>query len=201
MENRYYIYKHIRPDKDEVFYIGIGKEGTDRINHKRRNSIWKNIFSLNNGEIEKYKIAENLSLEEANKIEILLIDYYGRIKYNTGTLANILKGGHDNKDYRKMTKEDKSRLRSKMLGNTYSKGKRSEEVRFKMSISRKGRSTAKKGQKASLETKKRMSESHKGNKSIFGKIWINNGKEKKLILNTESIPENWYRGRNLININ
>lgn len=43
----YYVYRHIRPDTGEVFYIGIG--GGKRANSIfNRNIYWKNIYRINN---------------------------------------------------------------------------------------------------------------------------------------------------------
>jgi hypothetical protein len=52
----------------------------------------------------------------------------------------------------------------------------------------------------SIETILKMKDSskgkHKGEKnSQFGTIWITNGTENKKIKNTDTIPENWERGR------
>jgi hypothetical protein len=52
------------------------------------------------------------------------------------------------------------------------------------------------GQKASEETKLKMSNAHKGNKnSQYGTMWITNRKENKKIKKEDKIPEGWYKGR------
>ena len=42
-----YVYRHIRLDKNQPFYIGIGKEDngifTRAYSHKNRNTYWNNI--------------------------------------------------------------------------------------------------------------------------------------------------------------
>ncbi len=48
-----------------------------------------------------------------------------------------------------------------------------------------------------------MKESHKGKhvgskNSQFGTMWITNGVENKKITKTDTIPEEWYNGRNLM---
>lgn len=192
--NKYYIYQHIRLDTNQVFYIGIGKEGTDRINHKRRNSIWNNITSK--AKYKKEFLFRNLSLQEADQIEKYLIRFYGKIKDNTGILANILDGGHDNKDYRKITLEEKEILRLKFLGNQFAKGVIwTEERKQKHSKNRLGKTTKKKGQMVSNETKLKQSKAHKGNLSNTGKIWINNGIKSTLISKDSELPENYNLGR------
>lgn len=43
------LYRHVRPDKDEVFYIGIGKNEKRAYSKVNRNKYWHNIVSKNNG--------------------------------------------------------------------------------------------------------------------------------------------------------
>lgn len=62
METDFCVYRHIRPDKDEVFYIGKAKTDSKRPNDRvgRRNKIWNDIVDKNNGnyivEIMLYKL-------------------------------------------------------------------------------------------------------------------------------------------------
>jgi len=55
------------------------------------------------------------------------------------------------------------------------------------------------GKKLSIETKKKISEANKisllGNKSLTGRIWINNGTVNKAILKNESMPEGFIKGK------
>jgi len=88
-----YVYRHIRLDKNEPFYIGIGKID----NYKRaylksiRNVIWKQIVNKTNYDIEI--IADNLTWEQACNKEIEFINLYGRIDNKTGCLSNMTNGG------------------------------------------------------------------------------------------------------------
>jgi hypothetical protein len=87
-----YIYRHIRLDKNEPFYIGIGSDDKyARANSKNhRNNHWKSIAS-----ITKYKVDilfDDISFEFAKEKEIEFIDIYKR-KEEGGTLCNITKGG------------------------------------------------------------------------------------------------------------
>lgn len=99
---RYYVYRHIRLDKNEPFYIGIGAKKKDRYTvwtseYKRafeiirRNNVWKSIVSRTEFEVEI--LAEFESYKEAQEKEKELIKYYGRIINNTGCLANLTEGG------------------------------------------------------------------------------------------------------------
>ena len=52
----YFLYRHIRPDTNQVFYIGTGKKREramstlERATSKRnRNKYWANIVNKNNG--------------------------------------------------------------------------------------------------------------------------------------------------------
>jgi hypothetical protein len=90
-----YVYRHIRLDKNEPFYIGIGI--SDKNGYKRaftklgRNSIWEKIIKKSEYDIEI--IFDNVSPEFAKKKEIEFISMYGRIDLCTGTLCNMTDGG------------------------------------------------------------------------------------------------------------
>lgn len=97
----HYLYRHIRLDKYEPFYVGIGtKSGEDAIKYNlysraftdfERNDIWYNIVNHTEWKVEI--LFESNDYEFIKKKEIELIKLYGRIKFNTGTLANITEGG------------------------------------------------------------------------------------------------------------
>lgn len=88
-----YLYRHIRLDKNEPFYIGIG---SDR-NYKRasaikdRNKHWKNIANKYGYEIEI--LVDDLTWDEACKKEKEFINLYGRIDLGLGSLVNLTDGG------------------------------------------------------------------------------------------------------------
>lgn len=100
--DKYFVYRHWRLDKNEVFYVGLGKIRTDdkattyKIKHYRayskykRNEFWKNITNKTKYKVEIYR--DNLSKEEAIELEISLISIHGNYK-NGGTLCNITDGG------------------------------------------------------------------------------------------------------------
>ena len=99
---KYFVYQHIRKDKNTIFYIGIGKiredslATTDKMKHYRayskqgRNPIWKAI--TNKSEYSVEIISTGITKEEAIILEIQLIEKYGKIK-NKGLLSNISDGG------------------------------------------------------------------------------------------------------------
>ncbi len=90
-----YVYRHIRLDKNEPFYIGIGKKDNGKFSRSRmtygRNPIWKKIVLKTRYEVEI--IMTDLSLEDAMAKEREFISLYGRMCNNTGILANISIGG------------------------------------------------------------------------------------------------------------
>lgn len=102
MEKNYFVYKHIREDKGNIFYIGIGKIRSDkaattfRMKHYRafskqgRNPIWKRIVNKTIYKVEI--IITGITFEEAKDLEIELISKYGKIK-DKGLLSNISDGG------------------------------------------------------------------------------------------------------------
>ncbi len=88
-----YVYKHIRLDTNEIFYIGVG---SDKPYYKRartqysRNKHWKNIVNKTSYKIEIIK--DDLDFNSALLLEIELIAKYKFIS-DGGTLVNYTKGG------------------------------------------------------------------------------------------------------------
>jgi hypothetical protein len=101
------LYRHIRTDKQEVFYIGIG-ESESRANNKiNRTRIWKNI-AAKGYEIEI--LFEDLTWEQAKEKEKEFIALYGRRDLGLGTLVNLTDGGEGTVGFRH-TKETKDKCR------------------------------------------------------------------------------------------
>lgn len=94
-----YLYKHIRLDTNEVFYIGIGGFcKNEKVNSysraytkSKRSKFWNNITNKTEYNVEI--IINNLSWEEACIKEIEFIKLYGRKDLNEGTLVNLTNGG------------------------------------------------------------------------------------------------------------
>jgi hypothetical protein len=91
-----YVYRHIRIDKNEPFYIGIGSDiSYNRAYQKsktKRSKFWHNIAS-NGYEVEI--LMDNLTWEQACKKEKEFIDLYGRRDLGTGILVNLTDGGEN----------------------------------------------------------------------------------------------------------
>lgn len=86
------VYKHIRLDNNEVFYIGIGNDISRAYSNASRNEYWHNI--VNKTEYNVEILYEDISRDDAISIEIELINQYGRIYIDeNGTLVNMTTGG------------------------------------------------------------------------------------------------------------
>lgn len=85
------VYKHTRLDKNEPFYIGIGKTEKRAYSKIGRNNRWNKIIKKTNYIIEI--IHFDLTWEEACEKEKELIKLYGRKDLGTGTLINMTDGG------------------------------------------------------------------------------------------------------------
>jgi hypothetical protein len=174
-ERNSYVYFHINPLKNEIFYVGKGTKRPNRINDynrmyskRMRSNFWKYTVS-------KYGFItnisdDNLTEKEAHDLEIFYIKKIGRRDLGLGTLVNLTDGGegmcgyvmsdevkgkisNSNKGKRKSS-EHKNRISRKKIGY-----KHSEETKKKMSETRKG---LRSGFIHSEESRKKMSESSKG---------------------------------------
>ena len=88
-----YLYRHIRVDKDEVFYVGIG---TIKNYARAYNKVKRNPFRFNVTNKTKYIveiIMDNVPYSKLLEKETEFIKLYGRRNINTGTLVNLTDGG------------------------------------------------------------------------------------------------------------
>jgi hypothetical protein len=196
LENKtQYLYRHIRPDTNEVFYVGIGKTGSNRATEsRRRTDLWAKVVTKNNGEYKVDIIFENLTMEEASIKEKEFITLYGKKIDNTGTLVNFQNGGSHHNDWRMSPEQREVALRN--LRRTSNKGKKWDEARkLAFSLSRKGRKNPYKGKTLPKEWSDNLSKGHLGNLSNTGKFWINNGVASTLLIKGAEIPEGFILGR------
>jgi group I intron endonuclease len=153
MKNNWYVYRHIRLDKNEPFYIGIGNKKNYARAYQtkpdRRNKIWEKIYLKTNIEIEI--ILDNLTKDEASTKEQEFIKLYGRKNIRTGTLCNLTDGGDGIWNCIR-SDETKQKLRQQKLGNKNPMfGKtQSEETRLK-------RAKSLTGKKRNEKTKRKQS--------------------------------------------
>lgn len=151
------VYRHRRLDKNEVFYVGIGKKESRAFDMVNRNHIWKGIKSRSEVEIEI--VARELSWEHACELEQLMISEYGRIDLGTGTLVNLTDGGEGTIGV-KQSQESINKRANSNRGK-----KRSEETKSKMS-------EARKGIVFSAEHIENLRKSHLGQKTVNGKMVV-----------------------------
>jgi hypothetical protein len=162
-----YIYRHIRVDKNQPFYIGVGLgedyNYTRAYSVKNRNKYWNRIVNKTDYQVEI--MLDNLTDEEAFTKEIEFIELYGKTSTG-GILCNIADGGHGG-----CLGDDVNQLRSiSLMGHKLSENTK-EKIRQKA-----------KGRKILQETRHKMSETHKQRKTGH---WLrsdghHNGNAKKV---------------------
>lgn len=186
-----YVYRHIRLDKNQPFYIGIGIKDDNfarAYNKNNRSGFWKTIQKKTEYEVEI--LLDNLTINEGKEKEKEFIALYG-MKESGGLLVNLTKGGdgtigyaHTEETKKKLSKP-KSEEHKKKLSELKKGCKLSEETKNKMRIAQTGRkqgdlckeklrnrvfssetlkkmSLAQKGKKYSEVSRKKMSQSHSG---------------------------------------
>jgi hypothetical protein len=124
-----YVYRHIRLDKNEPFYIGIGNDMTNkRAKEKaRRSNLWKKIIAKSDYEVEI--LFDDITYDEAKLKEIEFIELYGRIDLGNGTLANLTNGGDGTINPSQETRDKISKV---------NKGRKNSEALMELLINRKG---------------------------------------------------------------
>lgn len=162
MTARHYLYRHIRLDKNEPFYIGIGTKQKRNHNsfkseyrrafdiNRKTSSVWNNIVSKTGYEVEILLESDDYEFVKQKEIEFIIL--YGRINKKTGCLSNMTDGGDGLINYIR-SKEWSKKHSEYMIGR-----KQSKETIEKRAVSRKG-------YVHSEETKLKISESHKGKKT------------------------------------
>jgi hypothetical protein len=93
-----YVYRHIRLDKNEPFYIGIGEKEKRAYSIYDRSALWKKIVKKSNYEVEI--LFYDLTWEKACEKEKEFIKLYGRIDLKNGCLANLTDGGEGATGYK-----------------------------------------------------------------------------------------------------
>lgn len=146
------VYKHIRKDTNDVFYIGIGKTIKRLNSTSNRNKYWHNIVSKC-GFIAEI-IEDGLSWENACEKEKYWISHYGRKDLSEGLLVNMTDGGEGRLNvifneatrkkmsennsrywkYNKIPEETRDKIKMKLLGHIMS-----DETKQKISIAKTGK--------------------------------------------------------------
>jgi hypothetical protein len=138
---KYYVYQHIREDKNEIFYIGIGTKSKQDLKYNSYsrasnihydNSIWLKIVAKTTWKFEI--LFESDNRKEVEQIEIDLIQKYGRKCDKTGCLSNLTLGGESNLGY-KHTQEAIEKISEKAkLKRGYSNINFTPELRQRLSV-------------------------------------------------------------------
>lgn len=106
---KHYLYRHIRLDTGEPFYIGIGKKATENhtsydteykraLSKKDRNKFWSNLTSKTDYKVEI--LLESNDYEFIKQKEIEFVALYGRKNLGLGTLVNLTDGGDGTLGYK-----------------------------------------------------------------------------------------------------
>jgi hypothetical protein len=174
------VYRHIRLDKNEPFYIGISKDPYRPFEKRNRNKYWSRI--VNKTEYKIDILFDDLSYEDAKKKEIEFISLYGRKDLNKGSLVNMTDGGEGTVNI--VVSEKTKQLISK--NNKAKKGiPLSEETKRKISFTKTGVKQTKeaienrrigklkRGYKHSDEVKKKISDTKRKNGSPRSKVVLN----------------------------
>lgn len=176
MEQKYYLYRHIRLDTNEVFYVGIGTkyENTYRkysneylraFTHKNRSKYWSNIIKKSEYEVEI--LMESDDYEFIKRKEIEFIALYGRKDKNLGTLVNFTDGGQGVTG-RIVSEEEKENLR--VSTSLFFKGKKqSDEHIRKRFLNMTGENNHMFGKTTPVEIKKKISDSLSGENNYASK--------------------------------
>lgn len=183
------LYRHIRLDKNEPFYVGIGKTEKRAYEKIKRNQFWYNIVAKTDFEVEI--LFDDLSWDEAGEKEKEFIKLYGKKDDNTGTLVNITDGGggilgvrHTEESKRKISQESKNRIRQP----------RSEETKLKLRLANLGKVGPNKGKSPSKETREKIAN------TLRGRVGPNKGKpmseeaKRKMIASKTGKPSP-FRGK------
>lgn len=176
-----YVYKHIRLDTKQPFYIGIGN--ADNFYRSRsksgRNKEWKNIVGKYGYEIEI--IFKHNDYEVVKEKEKEFIELYGRIDLGCGLLCNNTSGGQGSLN-RKVSDITKEKIRQTQIGKTIS-----QEHRDKISFANKGEKNYFYGKKHSEETLLKLSIAHKKNSFWKGKKHSEETKAKMRLNNAKTM--------------
>jgi hypothetical protein len=105
----HYLYRHIRLDKNEPFYIGIGTKQHNKNNsfkseyrrafskQRKDSKIWNLISNKTDYCVEILMDSDNYDFIKSKEKEFIKL--YGRINNNTGCLANMTDGGDGSVGY------------------------------------------------------------------------------------------------------
>lgn len=123
MENVGYLYRHIRLDTNEVFYVGISLDNRKNkfiraYNSHKRSKFWRNIVSKTDFEVEIMQC--NLPKTILFNKEREFIKLYGRKDLGSGTLVNMTDGGEGTCGHKIYHRKMNEAQRLSMIGRKFS---------------------------------------------------------------------------------
>jgi hypothetical protein len=161
-QNKYYCYRHIRLDKNEPFYVGIGTKIKEYNSHyteykraysQQRSGFWK-LLVKKVGTYEVEIMFESDSLPEILLKEIELIKLYGRKDLNKGTLVNLTDGGEGPTNHIP-SQSTRDKISAGLKGKPKSNAMKTKLVKYLT------------GRKFSDTTKKKLSDNHASKKADY----------------------------------
>jgi hypothetical protein len=185
----YYVYFHLNPTNESIFYIGIGTNNRAWDFNRGRSKHYKNyIKKYGNPTIEIKH--EKLTKEKACLLEIEYIKKYGRIGYDEGgILLNKSLGGESGVNGTKytMTEEHRNNIIKNTTGKKKTYTKESKEKLRQSQLGRKDSEETKNKRNESLKNRvmdwgsrnKKASETLKGRKITWNLKGIKKSKHKR----------------------
>lgn len=183
MQNLHYVYRHVRLDTNQPFYIGIGSGVDYKRAHskKNRNKYWLNITKSIEYRIDI--LLDNLSFFEACLKEKEFIALYGRL--DKGLLCNMTDGGeglfNPTEEIRKKLSVSKQGSKNPQFGKKWSDQKKNERSK-QMS----GKNNPNYGCVISKEQKLIISNAQKGRQKTIAEKEAIYSKTRIKVLNTET---------------
>ena len=174
-----YLYRHVRLDKNEPFYIGIGSDNLYKraYSNHNRTKYWKNIISKTSYKVDI--IMDNLTWEEACEKEKEFISLYKRT-CDGGILCNLTLGGEGVYGLKHSEK-------SKLLMSSQRKGrKQSQETIIKRSKKLSGINNPNYGKKIPDYQKEIIAAAQKGRKKSDLEKEAIYSKTRKKVLDTKT---------------
>jgi hypothetical protein len=181
---KYYLYRHIRLDTRQPFYIGIGTKQS-RIHpnikseyrrayetNRKESFIWNHVVNKTNYDVQILLESDDYQFIKQKEIEFVAM--YGRINLKTGTLANLTDGGDGTIGYIP-SKEQIEKHKKFMIGRVQSESEKQKRVE------------SRKGYVHTEETKAKMSNSHKG--KITSKEHLEKLQKGKILANSKPITQ------------
>ena len=123
-----FVYRHIRLDTNQPFYIGIGKDERyyfRATKKSQRNIHWKRIVAKTDYRVEI--LMDDITYDEAKEKEIEFIKLYGRINLSNGPLCNMTDGGEGNLGY-VATEETRKKLSNSISEWTKNRVRSEKEI-------------------------------------------------------------------------